>query len=145
MLRAAIHRLLLAGALAWLAGSAFAEDTLTADFADRDKIAPSPVPQSEWYLEKYRGSWGPRAATFPPVEVPSGVDPIAWKRARVLAVARRYIGLPYQHHHIPQWTPPTSWTSKMNAPETPGLDCSNFTGWAYNYGLGIRFTSDTDE
>mgnify|MGYP003430302528 FL=1 len=24
----------------------------------------------------------------------------------------------------------------------PGLDCSNYTAWVYNYGLGIKFSGD---
>ncbi|AQT79969.1 hypothetical protein B1R94_12840 [Mycolicibacterium litorale] len=27
----------------------------------------------------------------------------------------------------------------------PGLDCSNFTAWVYNYGLGIKFSGDVHE
>ena len=46
---------------------------------------------------------------------------------------------------IPKWHPPSEWTSKLNGPESAGLDCSNFTGWVYNYGLGIRFTSDVGQ
>lgn len=123
----------------------FTEASLTGDLAEREKLAPSPVPLSQWYAERYRGSWGPRAMTYPPVEPPRGVDAVAWKRARVVAVAKHYIGLPYQHHHIPQWTPPVAWTSKLGGPESAGLDCSNFTGWVYNFGLGIRFTSDVND
>jgi cell wall-associated NlpC family hydrolase len=53
-------------------------------------------------------------------------------------VAKRYIGLPYRHHHIPGWDP-----SPESNPRSPGrgLDCSNFTSWVYNYGLGIKFVS----
>jgi cell wall-associated NlpC family hydrolase len=69
-----------------------------------------------------------------------GADPIEWKRARILAVAKHYIGLPYQHHHIPAWAP--QWKGKDGAPQTTGLDCSNYTSWVYNYGLGVVFTGD---
>ncbi len=48
-------------------------------------------------------------------------------------MARRYEGFSYRHHHIPGWSPPG---------EGAGLDCSNFTAWVYDYGLGIRFSSD---
>lgn len=105
--------------------------TLTADFAERDKLPQSDTPQSRWYADKM-GSWGPHAAQFPEVKVPDGVDAVAWRRARIIAVAQKYVGLPYQHHHIPGWTPP----------EGPGLDCSNFTSWVYNYGLGMKINSD---
>ena len=114
-----------------------AAEALTADFADRDRLPESTVPDSAWYKSGSQDTWGPKAAHYPPVRVPAGADPIEWKRARVLAVAKHYIGLPYQHHHIPAWAPP----GDAGAPTT-GLDCSNFTSWVYNYGLGIEFTSD---
>lgn len=105
--------------------------SLTADFAERDQLPQSKTPQSRWYSERM-DSWGPHACEYPLVSPPAGVDEVAWKRARIIAVAQKYIGLPYQHHHIPGWNPP----------EGPGLDCSNFTAWVYNYGLGIKFNSD---
>ena len=114
-----------------------AAEALTADFADRDRLPESTVPDSAWYKSGSQDTWGPKAAHYPPVRVPVGADPIEWKRARVLAVAKHYIGLPYQHHHIPAWAPPGS-----AGAQTAGLDCSNFTSWVYNYGLGIEFTSD---
>uniref|UniRef100_I2Q195 Cell wall-associated hydrolase, invasion-associated protein n=1 Tax=Desulfovibrio sp. U5L TaxID=596152 RepID=I2Q195_9BACT len=105
---------------------------LTADFPWRDTLPQSPVPPSAWYGNPKLGSWGPRSAVYPPVAVPAGVDAVAWKRQRVAVVAERYQGLSYRHHHIPAYDPPE---------EGPGLDCSNFTSWVYNYGLGVRFTS----
>ena len=36
---------------------------------------------------------------------------------------------------MPGWTPA----------EGPGLDCSNFTAWVYNYGLGCKFNSSIHE
>jgi cell wall-associated NlpC family hydrolase len=53
----------------------------------------------------------------------------------------KYQGLPYRHHHIPGWNPPVSLVGAGN--DGNGLDCSNFTSWVYDYGLGIKFTSDT--
>ena len=81
--------------------------------------------------EKY-GSWGPSAPQFPPVTVPEGQDPVQWKRQRVIEVAKRYIGLPYQHQHVPGFA-----SEKFGQ----GLDCSNYTSWVYNFALGIHFTS----
>lgn len=109
---------------------------VTLDFAGRDRLPQSTSPQSRWTDLKRYDSWGPRAAQYPPpvipTNLPQGYDARDWQRIRVVAVAQRYIGLPYQHHHIPAWNPP----------EGPGLDCSNFTSWVYNYGLGIKFNSD---
>ena len=62
--------------------------------------------------------------------------------ARVLEVARRYLGLAYRHHHIPAWAPSAELTGAANAGS--GLDCSNYTAWVYNYGLGLRFTSHVE-
>jgi hypothetical protein len=106
--------------------------SVTADFAQRDAMPESDAPRSSWHKHRHFGSWGPLAAAYPPPSIPPQLDPISWQRARVIAVAEKYIGLPYKHHHIPAWTPS----------EGPGLDCSNFTSWVYNYGLGCKFTSN---
>lgn len=106
--------------------------SVTADFAVRDQMPQSTSPRRDWYQAGRYDSWGPRAARFPQPTIPSGCNAIAWQRARIVAVAKKYIGLPYQHHHIPAWSPA----------EGPGLDCSNFTSWVYNYGLGIHMNSD---
>lgn len=49
----------------------------------------------------------------------------------MLAVAKKYIGLGYWHHHVPGY----------DSGDGPGLDCSNFTAWVYNYGLGVSINS----
>jgi cell wall-associated NlpC family hydrolase len=116
------------------------ELALSADFAARDELPQSPVPEAEWYVASLQGTWGPAAAPYPPVEAPAGCAEVAWKRQRVMAVAEKYVGLPYQHHHIPAWDPASAWPSA----EGPGLDCSNFSAWAYDYALGIAFTSNVE-
>jgi cell wall-associated NlpC family hydrolase len=116
------------------AGSNCDSATLTADFTERDKIPQSDAPQAGWYSQS--STWGPDATRYQQVQIPSGCDPVSWKRQRIIAVARKYIGLNYQHHHIPAWNPAGVGT---------GLDCSNFTSWVYNYGLGIYFTSDVHD
>ena len=113
--------------------------TLTADFASRDALPESAVPVSAWGAQK---GWGPKAAAYPPVAVPSGRDPVTWKRERVVAVAKKYVGLPYRHHHVPGWEPSGATDPKEAG---KGLDCSNFSAWVYNYGLGVKFTSDIAE
>ena len=77
-------------------------------------------------------SWGPKAPHFPPPNIADNVDPIKWKRTKVINIGKSYIGLPYRHHHIPHWV----------GPRGKGIDCSNLTAWVYNYGLGIKFSSD---
>ncbi|MBF0117309.1 MAG: C40 family peptidase [Desulfobacterales bacterium] len=117
--------------------------TLIADFEARDALPESDIPQSDWYTKNWNNGWGPKAATYPTVQIPAGCDPVKWKRDRVIAVARKYLGLRYQHHHIPGWNPPVKLTRQAN--ESRGLDCSNFTAWVYNFSLGIRFTSDVQD
>ncbi|MHB9072911.1 MAG: C40 family peptidase [Desulfobaccales bacterium] len=104
------------------------EASLTYDFPQRDRLSES------WERISPKSKWGPHARRYPLVEVPAGCDPVKWQRLRVIAVAKRYIGLPYRHHHVPDWQPGTG--------TGPGLDCSNFTAWVYNYGLGIKFTAN---
>lgn len=65
------------------------------------------VAHEHWYshrtLERWH-AWGPPARAYPPAP---GVDrwPVEKRRERVIAVASRYLGYGYQHHHIPDWTP----------------------------------------
>lgn len=144
--------------------------SLTADFTSRDALPESGEPISEWYRTDPQGhylnrGWGPAADTLPTPVIPQGAqcESTTWKRERILAVAMHYIyapgnalGLQYRHHHVPGWDPPAS--TYAGAPEdnpdadnpngptawSPGrgLDCSNFTAWVYNYGLGIKFSGD---
>jgi hypothetical protein len=101
-------------------------------------------------------AWGPWAANYPWVTVPSGLpngcDAATWKRERVLRVAQEYIGYNYQHHHIPDFNPyasQPSWPASnpavlVNYP-TPGIDCSDFSSWNYNFGLGIVLNTAVPE
>jgi cell wall-associated NlpC family hydrolase len=148
-------------------------DSLTADFAGRDQLPQTQEPPAEWYRtggngHYVNGGWGPRANALPPPVIPhdAGCDSTTWKQERILTVAMRYIyapdnplGLQYRHHHIPGWDPPTSTyadaseenpdTDAVQAPTAwdagRGLDCSNFTAWVYNYGLGIKFNGDVHQ
>ena len=102
----------------------------------------SSVPHDEWYSPQVRrkyGSWGvpPRKFDCPPQV---RTKPVAWRRERVVAAAARYVGYQYQHHHVPDWDPPESWPWKecCGARHGKGVDCSNFSGWNYNWALGIH-------
>lgn len=97
-----------------------------ADFAERDHWPQSAATHIA------RDSWGPKPASYPVPVIPAGCDAAQWQRERVVAVAMKYIGLPYRHHHVPGF----------DGGDGPGLDCSNFTSWVYNYGLGVRLDSD---
>jgi len=108
------------------------------DFAERDLLPQTDTPVSEWPTgdtSATRMIWGPKARPMPSVDVPVGCPPSSWRRARILSVARHYLGLPHRNHHIPAWKPV----------EGPGLDCSNYTAWVYNYGLGMKFTGNVSE
>ncbi|WP_156669983.1 MULTISPECIES: NlpC/P60 family protein [unclassified Mycobacterium] len=147
--------------------------SLTADFASRDGLPQTQDPPGDWYRTDADGhylnrGWGPRSVALPPPDIPQDArcDASTWRRERVLAVALRYVyspgnplGLQYRHHHIPGWQPPTSTYAgalgENPDPDAPqgltawdpgrGLDCSNFTAWVYNYGLGIKFGGDVHE
>jgi cell wall-associated NlpC family hydrolase len=102
----------------------------------------------DWYSERIRrkfGAWGPEPRRYPALDGFETI-PAEWKRQRVLAVACRLIGLPYQHHHLPDWDPPKQWPWKPVAygRNSKGLDCSDFTSWLYNYGLGIHLPTGID-
>ncbi len=105
----------------------------------------SSVPHDRWDSEEVRkrwGSWGPPARRF---TLPERVRewPADRQRERVVATAARYIGHDYQHHHIPDWDPPKDWPWKKccTGHNGPGIDCSNFSSWNYNWSLGIHMTS----
>jgi hypothetical protein len=143
-------------------------DSLTGDFAARDAIPHTDVTPSDWYrTDKGRypgGGWGPAAAALPAVPVPAdaGCGGDTWRRERIVSAAMHYLNIPgnpqallYRHHHIPDWDPvtPTGPPGMDGAGDVDGqsaeawgpghgLDCSNFTAWVYNYGLGINFGGD---
>lgn len=108
--------------------------------------AESTVPEREWYSEETRkrcGAWGVPARMF---DCPPQVreKPTEWKRERVIAAAARYIGYEYQHHHVPDWNPPQGWPWNhcCAGKQGKGVDCSNFSGWNYNWALGIHLNTD---
>ncbi len=109
----------------------------------------SSCPYSEWYSKSTRdryGAWGPPAHQYPaPSEI---VDkPLQWRRERVIAVALRFQGYGYQHHHVPDWDPPKGWPWKETAVghNGKGVDCSNLTAFVYNLGFGLKPTGAIKE
>jgi hypothetical protein len=102
----------------------------------------SDTPHREWYSPEIRrkfGPWGPVARQYPPCPG-IGRRSLEWLQDRVIFTASRWIGTPYQHHHIPDWNPPENWPWKKVAygRNSKGVDCSNFSSFYYNYGLGIK-------
>jgi cell wall-associated NlpC family hydrolase len=107
------------------------------------------VPYRDWYdaaNQRRWGKWGPAAKHFNPPTGSLRQNP-EWSRQRVIATGLRFVGYTYQHHHIPDWEPPTDWPKdeKQTAPVTKGLDCSNFTAFVYNLALGIKPTGDVHD
>lgn len=118
--------------------------SLTADFRARDALPQTAVPVSQWNALSI-GFWGPEAAVYPTVGALAGCDPTYWQQQRILAVIDKLVAmdLNYCHHHIPAWSAPPVFQrdaycspAKQTQPRWQGLDCSNFTSWVYNYGLG---------
>ena len=108
--------------------------------------AQSSIPVEDWYgpaVRREYGSWGAPARMFDcPPQVRN--QPVEWRRERVVAAAARFIGYEYQHHHIPDWNPPAGWPWKhcCAGRNGRGVDCSNFSGWNYNWALGIHLNTD---
>jgi cell wall-associated NlpC family hydrolase len=105
----------------------------------------SETPHAEWYSHHVRrryGAWGPDPRRYLPLE---GLDQrsLAWQCERVIATAARFVGYEYQHHHIPDWNPPSHWPWKpcCAGHNGKGVDCSNFTSFVYNQGFGIHMNS----
>jgi cell wall-associated NlpC family hydrolase len=102
----------------------------------------SSLPVHEWsdrHIERKYGAWGPPARQYP---APPGLSrrESGWLQERVILAASRWIGHVYQHHHIPDWQPPAHWPWHKVAygRNSPGIDCSNFSSFYYNYALGIK-------
>ena len=105
----------------------------------------SSVPQQQWYSAKVKQTWGSWGVPVRVFDCPPQVaaKPVEWRRERVVAAATRFIGYEYQHHHVPDWDPPAGWPwQKCCAGRNgKGVDCSNFSGWNYNWALGIHLNT----
>lgn len=125
---------------------------LLADFESGERANPkdeSTVPFDEWYSRKTRDrfeGWGPPSRHYP---APADLNDksVEWKRERTVAVALRFIGYGYQHHHVPDWDPPADWPWKETGVghNGKGVDCSNFTAFVYNQGFGLKPTGNVHE
>ena len=108
--------------------------------------AQSSVPEREWYSEETRRKWGGWGVPARMFDCPPQVHekPAEWRRQRVVAAASRYIGYEYQHHHVPDWNPPQGWPWNhcCAGKQGKGVDCSNFSGWNFNWALGIHLNTD---
>ena len=124
------------------------EKELIGDILAGKRVAPrehSAVAPEEWYADATRKRWGAWGPGGKHLAAPEGSETrsATWKRERVIAVALRYRGISYQHHHLPDWEPPKDWPWKEvgRGHNAKGIDCSNFTTFAYNVALGLKPTS----
>lgn len=104
------------------------------------------IAPSAWYGARV-GAWGPQPRAYPPPALARDQSD-DWQRARLVATALRFIGYRYRHHHLPDWDPPIGWrTPRPGSVEHDGkgVDCSNFTAFVYNQGLGIAISSDVQK
>ena len=119
------------------------------DFVTRDILNPSTIDTSHWYNqnspyyinEPSEIKWGPCPRQYSAESgAPHSTD---WQRQRIIYVAKRYIGYHYQHHHLLQWDPPQTWPFNPVSlgHQSKGIDCSDFSSWVYNYGLGIKLNT----
>lgn len=115
-----------------------------ADWKDHASVA-----FRDWYNPTNQPRWshyGPAAKHFSP---PAGLATKSpeWSRERVIATGMRFVGYSYQHHHVPDWDPPADWPKDPDQKTAvgKGLDCSNFTAFAYNLALGIKPTGDVKD
>jgi len=124
-------------------------EELIGDLVNSERGDPrreSATPYDEWYSHETRRrmyAWGPKPRLYPPLADLDG-RPTDWKRERVIATAARFLGYGYQHHHIPDWDPPSNWPWKETCAghNGKGVDCSNFTSFVFNQGFGIKISSD---
>lgn len=130
--------------------------SLTPDFSTSPRgnasAESTDIPHAQWYnasayADRTARAWGPHPRQFAaPAPAPAGCNLTTWKQQRVIASALQYQGYHYQHHHIPDWDPsPYPGWPYLNTTlghQSKGLDCSDLTSWAYNFGLGIKLNSD---
>lgn len=92
-------------------------------------------------------AWGPATVQMPaPERLSTLSDDLLVEK--LLTAAAQYLGMRYQHHHLPafdpfdpaHYQPPPAWPwlPVSSGARSRGLDCSNFVSWAYNFALGLK-------
>lgn len=118
------------------------------DFSDWQNW--SLTPYEDWdnfeAIQHLNSTWGPYYAPF---KAPDGAKDrsVTWLQERVAAAASLLRNqVPYGHHHMNVWDVPDEepWTGAGYEPGY-GIDCSDFTHFAYNYGLGIQLKTGIKE
>lgn len=124
----------------------YSTDSLMYDILNTDRGNPeqsASIPYSKWYSSSWKNStWGPQATRYSYPDIINGKS-TDWIRQRIIAIAASYIGYGYQHHHVPYWDPPANfkWSKTCMQKNGKGFDCSNFTAFVYNIGLGVKLNS----
>ncbi len=96
-----------------------------------------------------QGGWGPQKVPNVPPTVPSTLSAAQaadWLRERVISAYASFLGVDYQHHHDPSWQPEQGSPWEITATvayQSQGIDCTNYTAYAYADALGISMNSDT--
>lgn len=100
---------------------------------------------ANWVGSGSDGFYGPTPPMFRVRQSDLGLSAVDQAK-RLVAAAELLVGLPYQHHHSPSFSPsPTdTWGPNIDLVQTPGVDCSDFTGFIYNYALGIELDTGTN-
>ena len=101
------------------------------------------IAPADWYGPRI-GRWGPWPRAYPPPAIAQDKSD-EWQRARLIATALRFVGYRYRHHHLPDWDPaPDGHPAKPGGVphDGKGVDCSNFTAFVFNQGLGVAISSD---
>lgn len=128
----------------------FSRDSLIYDLLNTERgdyKQSSTTDYADWYsnsVKKKYGVWGPATKQYDTPEIIKGKS-AEWMRERLIATASLFLGYGYQHHHIPDWDPPSGWPWKKvcMGKNGKGVDCSNFTAFIYNVGFGIKLNSNT--
>jgi len=110
--------------------------------SDFSTIDQTPYSYETDWCNSTGGTWGPRPRKdFSTPTAPAGVDAGAWARARVLAAAFKWRYLAYQHHHLPNFDATTCSNFSSTYQVGPGMDCSNFTSFVYQYAFNYYINS----
>ena len=104
----------------------------------------SATPYDQWYDLEFiqvtlNSTWGPYYRPLPAPESILGAT-LQQQQARVLQAAMIILGaVPYAHKHMWNWVPPVSpdWLA-FGVETTQGIDCSDFSHFNFNYGLGVQ-------
>lgn len=135
--------------------SVLSDPDLIADFSENPRALTN---WQNWSLTAYENwqnfeviqsldsTWGPY---FKPFKAPEDTlnKSTQWLRERLLAAASVLRNtVPYGHHHMNVWNVPDTpqWTDAGYEPGY-GIDCSDFTHFIYNYGLGIQLKTGVVE